>query len=195
MIGWLVGLARRRPRVVLAIAAVTLGGAAVLGVPAVRVLRSSSQQFQDPSSQYERANAAIRHATGQAPYFGIDVLLTCDMKGQGRGCMMRASAYIASLLSRQRGFQKAIDYPGTQAVQLLSRDGRETAVLAAFSTPAESVSAAADVQAQIRSGSSRAHLAGTQTRFGGPDLTFQELDHDTISDLRRVELRQSRYWR
>ncbi len=62
-------LAINRPRRVLVGAGVLFVIAAAIGVPVTGKLGSSSQDFQDPASQYERTNAAIRTATGQSPYY------------------------------------------------------------------------------------------------------------------------------
>lgn len=172
----------------IAVAALTLGIAIACGLPVAHTLRASSEQFQDPSSQYERANAAIASATGRTPYFGVYVLLRSDSPIPGRQPALRAETYLISLLSHQRGFQGSMQHSAARAPKLLSRDKRETAVLAAFATPAESVAAVSHTRARMGSPAARALIAGAQIRFGGPDLTFDELDRRTVADLQRVEL-------
>lgn len=172
----------------IAISALTLGIAIAFGLPVVHALRASSKQFQDPSSQYERTNAAIESATGRTPYFGVYVLLRSDSPIPGRQPALRAETYLVSLLSHQRGFQRSMQYSATRAPELLARDKRETAVLAAFATPDESVAAVSHARARLGSPAARALLAGVQIRFGGPDLTFDELDRRTVAELQRVEL-------
>lgn len=68
-------LATARHRRVLLTAGALFVLAAALGAPVTGMLGSSSQDFQDPASQYERANDALRAATGQNPYFNLVVLI------------------------------------------------------------------------------------------------------------------------
>jgi putative drug exporter of the RND superfamily len=168
-------------------AALTLG-ATIFGLPATHLLRSDSEQFQDPASGYERADAAIRHATGRSPYFGVNVLLVSHSPIPGNQRAVGATGYIASLLAHQRGFQAEADLAAAHAHDLLSRSGRETIVLAAFASPAESVVAADRLRALLRARRAASRLDGMRAIVGGPDITFDELDRRTISDLRQVEL-------
>ena len=46
----------------------------------------------------------------------------------------RSAVRVAALLAAQPGFQRALDYPATHLPELVSRDGRQTVVLAAFAT-------------------------------------------------------------
>ena len=62
---------------------------------------------------------------------------------------------------------------------LVSRNGRQTAVLAAFSTQEQSATAVARLRPQ---------LAAQDVRFGGPDVAFSEINKRTSSDLRSAEL-------
>ena len=57
-------------------AGVLFAVAAVLGLPVTGMLGSSSKDFQDPSSQEERTDAAITAATGQSPYYDVVALLS-----------------------------------------------------------------------------------------------------------------------
>jgi hypothetical protein len=86
---------------------------------------------------------------------------------------------VASMLAAQPGFQRVIDYPATHLAALVSRDGRETVVLAAFSTQERSAAAVARLRPQ---------LAGQGVRFGGPDVAFSEINKRTSSDLKNAEL-------
>lgn len=188
MNAWLTSLARRRSRDVLWCAAALTLGATIFGLPATHLLRSDSEQFQDPASGYERANAAIRHATGRASYFGVNLLLLSHARIPDNRRALRASGYVASLLAHQRGFQGETASTDAHAHDLISRSGRETTVLAAFASPAESVVAADRVRAVLRPHRAASRLDGMRALIGGPDITFDELDRRTISDLRHVEL-------
>jgi uncharacterized membrane protein YdfJ with MMPL/SSD domain len=83
------------------------------------------------------------------------------------------------MLAAQPGFQRVIDYPATHLAALVSRDGRLTVVLAAFSTQERSAAAVARL---------RPELAGQDVRFGGPDVAFSEINKRTSSDLKNAEL-------
>ena len=71
---------------------------------------------------------------------------------------------------------------------MLSRDGRETAVLAAFATTTEATAAISRVRAALAKPPLDAQLAGMGVRFGGVALINQELNERTTSDLARAEL-------
>jgi uncharacterized membrane protein YdfJ with MMPL/SSD domain len=96
------------------------------------------------------------------------------------------------LLAAQPGFQRGVDYRGagtaSRSASLLSRDGRETAVLAAFATMPEGTAAISQVRAELSRPPLRAQLGGFGVRFGGVALTSQELNERTTSDLGRAEL-------
>jgi uncharacterized membrane protein YdfJ with MMPL/SSD domain len=192
VIGRLSTFATARPRRVLAGAAVLFAIAVALGTPVTGLLGSSVQDFEDPASQYERTNAAIQAATGQNPYFNVAALLRgggnvgTDPAAQG------AVKTLVAALSREHGFQRVLAYgePGVAARgrALLSRDGRETVVLAAYATMTDGTTAIAHVRAAMSRAPANAKLTGTTVRFGGYALTNQELNERTTSDLARAEL-------
>lgn len=94
----LVRLATRQPRWVLAAATLLFLATAALGVPVTGMLGSSSQDFQDPASQYERAHAVIAAATGQTAFYNVDALvagrqqLATDPAAQPAGQFTAAAA-------------------------------------------------------------------------------------------------------
>jgi uncharacterized membrane protein YdfJ with MMPL/SSD domain len=181
-------LATDRPRRVLIGACVLFVVAAVLGVPVTGTLGSSSEDFQDPASQYERTNAAITTATGQSPYYNVVALLSGRRDVRADVVAQRAAAGLTALLAAQHGFQRAVDYPTTHSASLLSHDGRETAVLAAYATTAEGTAAVSRVRAALSKPPTDARLAGMSVSFGGVALLNQELNERTTSDLGRAEL-------
>jgi uncharacterized membrane protein YdfJ with MMPL/SSD domain len=182
--GRLITLATDRPRRVLAVAGVVFVVAAVLGLPVTGMLGSSSKDFQDPSSQEERTDAAITAATGQSPYYNVVALLSARREVRSDPAAQRAAIRLTALLAAQHGFQRAADYPMTHSASLLSRDGRETAVLAAFASPTEGSTAVSRVRATL----SKPPFAGIGVRFGGAALITQEINERTRSDLARAEL-------
>lgn len=188
MTGLLTRLATGRPRRVLLASGVVFLLAAALGAPVTGMLGSSGQDFQDPAAQYERANAEIEAAIKQSPYYNVAVLMRGSRPIALDPAEQKAVASVAKRLARARGFQRSIDYASTREPTLLSRDGRETAVLAAFSGNATATSAIARVRAALAGAPRRAGLAGMSVRFGGFALTNQELNDRTTSDLARAEL-------
>ncbi len=89
------------------------------------------------------------------------------------------AAHVVALLARQPGFQRALDYPATHLPVLVSRNGRETLVLAAFATRERSAQAVEHIRPQ---------LAGSGVRLGGNDVAFNEINKRTSSDLARAEM-------
>ena len=72
-----------------------------------------------------------------------------------------------------------VDYPATHLPVLVSRDGHETLVLAAFATRGR----------LIRSGRAHTPTACRRgVRFGGNDVAFNEINKRTSSDLARAEM-------
>jgi RND superfamily putative drug exporter len=178
MIARLSKLASSHTRRVLLVAGVAFLLSAALGGPVVSLLKSSSSDFQDPASQSQQVLRAIERATGQSAGFGLAALVpsAVDVRTEPRAAA--EAARVATLLSAQPGFHRVIDYPATHLAQLVSRDGRETVVLAAFSSRERSAQAADHLRAQ---------LAGTGVRLGGNDVAFSEINKRTTSDLRLAE--------
>jgi uncharacterized membrane protein YdfJ with MMPL/SSD domain len=188
VIGRLTALAVNRRRRVLAAAGVLFAIAAVLGVPVIGMLGSSIQDFQDPASQYERTDAAITAATGQNAYYNVTALLRGRRDIELDTAARQATATFAALLAVQHGFQRVLDYPASRSGVLLSRDGRETVVLAAFATNTDATTAVARVRAALSRPRTKVQLAGMSVRFGGVALINQELNERTTKDLARAEL-------
>src|SRR5437899_2207671 len=190
MIELLSDLASLRARRVLLLAAGAFVLAAVVGVPVLSQLKSQSSDFQDPNAPNQRALRAIEAATGQTADYGVAVLVpTARKAAAARASTSRggplprpgeagAAARVAALLSAQRGFERVLDYPASRSTALVSRNGRQTVVLAAFSTRDQAAAAVERVCVQ---------LWGSGVRFGGNDVTFHEINKRTTSDLQRAE--------
>jgi uncharacterized membrane protein YdfJ with MMPL/SSD domain len=176
-------LATERTRRILLIAGAVFLLAAAIGVPVVTILKSESSDFQDPHAPNQQVLRAIEHDTGQAAYYGVAALITSrsDVLADPRSVDPAAQAQAArvvALLSRQPGFQRALDYPATHLPVLVSRDGRQTLVLAAFADRDHSAAAVEHVRG----------LSGAGVRFGGGDVAFHEINQRTSSDLARAEM-------
>jgi uncharacterized membrane protein YdfJ with MMPL/SSD domain len=179
MISTLLALAIGRTRRVLIVGVVVFLLAAALGAPVVSILKSESSDFQDPHAQNQQALRAIERATGQAAGFGVAALVPSggDVRSDPKAAAL--TDRVAALLSKQPGFQRVVDYPATHLPELISRDGRQTVVLAAFSDREHSKDAVEHV---------RPRLAGSGVLFGGNDVAFSEINERTSSDLRSAEM-------
>jgi uncharacterized membrane protein YdfJ with MMPL/SSD domain len=152
--------------------------AAAIGGPVVSILKSANSDFQDPKSQNQQVLRVIERATGQTATYGLVVLVPSTGNIRTDLAAQRESTHVAALLATQPGFQRAVDYPAAHLPELVSRDGRETLVLAAFAKQEDSAHAVEHV---------RPLLAGAGVRFGGNDVAFDEINEQTTSDLRRAE--------
>lgn len=173
----------RHPRWVLISATVIIVASAWFGLPVTQLLSSKSQQFQDPASQYERANAVIHHATGQSAYDGLVILLAHRNDQVAPRQIAEATSRVMALLRRQHGLQRLADFPVDAGHDAVTRDGGRAVVMAAFFSPRASVAAAAQLQrASVRG------IDGLKVLVGGSDVIFHELTTRTRGDLTIVEL-------
>jgi uncharacterized membrane protein YdfJ with MMPL/SSD domain len=153
--------------------------AAAIGGPVVSILKSENSDFQDPASQNQQVLRAIERATHQTATFGLVAVVPSRGDARTDPSAQRESARVMALLVSQPGFQRAIDYSRTHLPELVSRDGHETLVLAAYANRDRSTHAAEQV---------RARLAGSGVRLGGNDVAFNEINKTTSSDLQRAEM-------
>jgi len=179
VISKLADLAVTRSRRILIVSGIVFLVAAAVGAPVVSILKSENSDFQDPASQNQQVLRAIEHATGQTATYGVVALVPSSGDARADVAAQRESARVASLMSAQPGFQRALDYPATHLPELVSRDGRLSLVLAAFANREDSTHAVEHVRAQV---------AGSGVRFGGNDVAFDEINKTTSSDLQRAEM-------
>lgn len=179
MIARLTQLAAGRTRAVLIGASILFLLAAAVGAPVVSQLKSESSDFQDPAAQNQQVLRAVERATGQSADFGVAALVPSAIDIRRDPPAAAGARRVASLLTRQAGFERALDYPSTHLPELVSRDGRQTVVLASFSSRDRAVAAVARV---------RPALTGSGVRLGGNDIAFHEITERTTSDLSRAEM-------
>jgi len=175
----LTALAAGHPRRVLILAGIVFLLAAGIGAPVTGVLKGRSHDFQDPHDQTLQTEAAIQKATGQSPNYGLAALVISSGDVRTDPRTQRLVANVAQQLATRKGFQRTLDYPASHLPQLVSRNGHETVVLAAFATQEDSA-AATDYL--------RPRLASAGVRFGGGDVAFSEINSRTSSDLEHAEL-------
>jgi RND superfamily putative drug exporter len=171
-------IAMTRTRRVLIGAGVLFLVAAAFGLPVVSILKSESSDFQDPAAQNQQVLRAIERATGQSANLGVAALVPGSGDLRTDPAAAAGAERVASLLASQPGFQRVLDYPSTHLPELVSRDGRQTLVLAAFATRERSSEAVDRIRPQ---------LAGSGVRLGGNDVAFAEINKRTTSDLRLAE--------
>ena len=174
----LCGLAMTRTRRVLIGAGVLFLVAAAFGLPVVSILKSESSDFQDPAAQNQQVLRAIERATGQSANLGVAALVPSSGDARTDPAAAADASRVASLLASQPGFQRVLDYPSTRLPELVSGDGRQTLVLAAFATRERSAEAVDRIRPQ---------LTGSGVRLGGNDVAFAEINKRTTSDLRLAE--------
>ncbi len=179
MIDQLARLATERTRRILTVAGAVFLLAAAIGVPVVTILKSESSDFQDPHAQNQQVLRAVEHATGQSAYYGVAALVPSQTDIRTDPAAQAQAAHVVALLSRQPGFERALDYPATHLPVLVSRNGRQTLVLAAFANRERSAAAVKHIGPQ---------LAGSGVRLGGNDVAFHEITTRTSSDLARAEM-------
>jgi uncharacterized membrane protein YdfJ with MMPL/SSD domain len=182
MIDRLARLASDRTRPVLIVAGVVFLVAAALGAPVVSILKSENSEFQAHNAQNQEVLRAVQRATGQSAEYGVAVLVPAAADVRSAPAAAGQARRVAGLLAGQPGFQRVLYYgapgPAGHLATLVSRDGRLTLVLAAFSSQERSAAAVARI---------RPELAGTGVRFGGNDVTYHEINERTASDLKRAE--------
>ncbi|GAC1438603.1 MAG: MMPL family transporter [Solirubrobacteraceae bacterium] len=166
---FLTDLARLRAKRVLVVAGALFALAGVFGASVVGQLKAHDSDFQDPASQNVQASSLIARATRQSPQLGVVAIVPAADPGLARR--------VSRLLAMQPGFQRSLDFPSTGAPQLRSRDGSQSAVLAAF-----------DTQERAKSGVDRIRGQLPGVRFGGRDVAFTEISSRTFADLERAEL-------
>jgi uncharacterized membrane protein YdfJ with MMPL/SSD domain len=175
-------LATERTRRILIIAGAVFLIAAAIGVPVVTILKSESSDFQDPQAQNQQVLRAVEHATGQSASYGVAALVSSKTDVRRDPAAQAQAAHVVALLSKQPGFQRALAYggvgPNSHLAPLVSRNGRETLVLAAFADRERSAEAIEHVRPQ---------LVGSDVRLGGNDVAFHEINKRTSSDLTRAE--------
>lgn len=178
MIARLSELAAQHTRRVLIVAGVVFLLAATVGVPVLSILKSEASEFQDSASQSQQVIRLIERATGQSAGFGVAALVPSSANVRTDPAQARGALRVASLLASQPGFQRELNYPATHLPALVSRNGRQTLVLAAFATQERSAEAVDHI---------RPRVAGAGVRFGGSDVTFNEINKRTTSDLKLAE--------
>jgi RND superfamily putative drug exporter len=174
----LANLATRHPRRVLAVTGVIFVTALIFGAPIVNVLQASLSDFEDPSTGTAKASSMVSHATHAEDVLGL-VALVHTGAPITRASAQRQEERVGGLIGRQRGFRGLFDFAHTLDPELVSKDKRETLVMATFATRALAYRAAKRLHAQLHA---------EHASIGGLDIVFEELTQRARTDLERAEL-------
>ena len=177
MLAKLAGLVTRRSKRILIIAGLFFVVAAVVGGPVAGRLSAEDEDFQDPSAQNIVASKQLHAAAGDRQDSGLVALFS-----PGRDIRTDPSARaklreIENTIEADPGVVGARSYLDTRNPAFISRDGRQTVVIAAFT--GDELSAAHRL---------RAKLAPDAVKIGGPDVVSPEIGDEVSSDLARAEL-------
>jgi RND superfamily putative drug exporter len=175
----LANLACRHPWRVLVTTAAIFVAAVVFGAPIVNQLQASLSDFEDPGTPTAKATHVIRDATGGEDELGLAALVPTGADVRSSSAARQKEERVAALIRRQPGFKLAYDYAHTGDSELISKDGRETLVMATFATRPLAYKAARRLRAELRS---------QHVTFGGLDVVFEELTQRARTDLERAEL-------
>ena len=175
-------LAIRWPRRILALAALVMALAAVLGVPVANHL--SAGGFQDPNSQSAQAARLL------AEKFGLSdqqlLFTVTDPAGAAEGPARAAGTEIVGILDaspRVLEVNSPWTSPPAAAAELLSRDGT-TGLIVATLTGGEDK--AQDYAAEL-AGQVGGDRDGLTIRAGGVAMIYKQINEQTMRDLVRME--------
>ncbi|HEX8854369.1 MAG TPA: efflux RND transporter permease subunit [Thermoleophilaceae bacterium] len=167
----------RRAKRILVVAGVFFVVAGVVGGPVAGQLSAEDEDFQDPSAENIVANERLVAAGGGSEDAGLVALVSPggDVR-RDPDARVRVRA-IQRTIEADPGVVAARSYIDTRNPALVSRDGRQTLVLAAFTDD--------ELEAADRL---RSKLAGQGVKIGGPDVVQPEIGDRVSSDLARAEL-------
>ncbi len=153
--------------------------AIVVGGPIVNQLQASLSDFEDPSSQTAAATRMLQRASGAEDELGLVALIKSATPVVGNPAVAATEEQVARLFIGQKGFRHAYDYTVGDDPELISRNGRETLVMATFATRELAYRAAQRVGPTLRAD----HIS-----LSGLDLVFEELTHRSRNDLELAAL-------
>jgi uncharacterized membrane protein YdfJ with MMPL/SSD domain len=173
----LAAFVNRRAKRILIVAGLFFLLAAVVGGPVAGQLSAEDNDFQDPDAENVVASERLAAAQGDRGDPGLVALVAPG------GDVRTDSAARAQVRAVQRtieadpGVVGARSYLDTRNRAFVSRDGRRTLVLAAFTDD--------ELEATERL---RERLADQGVRIGGPDVVGPEIGEQVSQDLARAEL-------
>ncbi|HKE77697.1 MAG TPA: MMPL family transporter [Solirubrobacteraceae bacterium] len=177
MLAKLAGLVTRRSKRILIIAGLFFVVAAVVGGPVAGQLSAEDEDFQDPSAQNIVASKQLHAAAGDRQDSGLVALFSPGRDIRTDPTARAKLREIERTIEADPGVAGARSYLDTRDPAFISRNGRQTVVIAAFT--GDELSAAHRL---------REKLAPDAVKIGGPDVVSPEIGDQVSSDLARAEL-------
>jgi uncharacterized membrane protein YdfJ with MMPL/SSD domain len=173
----LAALVNRRAKRILVVAGLFFVIAAVVGGPVAGQLSAEDEDFQDSDAENVVASERLVAAEGGREDAGLVALLLPggDVRSD-RAAQAKVRA-VQRAIEADPGVAGARSYLDTRNPAFVSRDGRRTVVLAAFTDD--------ELEAAERL---RDKLAEQGVRIGGPDVVNPEIGEQVSGDLARAEL-------
>ena len=173
----LAAFVNRRARRILIVAALFFVVAAGLGGPVAGQLSAEDEDFQDPSAENIGASQRLVAAGAGSEEARLVALLSPEGDVRTDPAARARVRAIERTIEADPGVAGAGSYIDTRNPAFVSRDGRQTVVLAAFTGD--------ELDAADRL---RAKLGGEGVKIGGPDVVGPEIGDQVSSDLARAEL-------
>ncbi len=173
----LAAFVNRRARRIVIVAGLFFVVAAMAGGPVVGQLSAEDEDFQDPDAQNIVASERLVAAGGGREEAGLVALFSPGGDVQTDPSARARVRSIERTIEADPGVVGARSYLDTRNPAFVSRDRRQTVVVAAFTDD--------ELDATERL---RAKLAGEGVRIGGPDVVNPEIGEQVSSDLARAEL-------
>jgi uncharacterized membrane protein YdfJ with MMPL/SSD domain len=179
MLDALARLIHRRPRRVLALAAVFAIAAAVIGGPVAGLLDSEGD-FEDASSESIVAREAIAHATGARVTPSVVALVRTPDGATGEACRARIAAVVRTMRADRDVARVDSLLAAPEPRAFVARDGRSTYVAATFRSDVGEADAADRLQARLE--------GEPGVTLGGGAIASDEVSTQVQKDLARAEL-------
>jgi uncharacterized membrane protein YdfJ with MMPL/SSD domain len=173
----LAAFVNRRAKRILVVAGLFFVIAGALGGPVAGQLSAEDEDFQDPGAQNIVASQRLVAAGGGREDTGLVALVSPGRNVRTDPATQAKVRAIQRTIEADPGVEGARSYLDTRNPAFVSRDGRQTVVLASFTGD--------ELEAANRL---RAKLHGEGVRIGGPDVVAPEIGDRVSSDLARAEL-------
>ena len=173
----LAAFVNRRAARILIVAALFFVVAGAVGGPVAGRLSAEDEDFQDPSAENIVASERLVAAGAGREEAGLVGLVSPGGDVRTDPAARARVRAIERTIEADPGVVGARSYIDTRNPAFVSRDGRQTVVLAAFTDDE------LEVAERLRS-----RLAGEGVKIGGPDVVSPEIGEQVSSDLARAEL-------
>jgi uncharacterized membrane protein YdfJ with MMPL/SSD domain len=167
----------RRAKRILIVAGLFFLVAGAIGGPVAGQLSAEDEDFQDPDAENIVASERLAAAQGGREDAGLVALLSPGGDVRADPAARAKVRAVQRTIDADPGVVGARSYIDTRSPAFVSRDGRQTVVLATFTGD--------ELEAVDRL---RARLEGRGVRIGGPDVVNPEIGEQVSSDLARAEL-------